>query len=76
MSKALATNRTLHCPTCQIEIGRYAVLNHKVYILHGAILARQFIHHCAIDGKSFYWDGRSEDEKTLPELVTAREIIK
>lgn len=66
---ATLTTRTIQCPTCQIEIGRLAIVDGRVYLLHGAILARQLIHNCAVDGRAFYWHGKEEDGKVMPDLV-------
>ena len=67
--RATLTTRTIQCPTCRIEIGRIAIVNGRAYLLHGAILARSFIHNCAVDGRAFHWDGRHEDGGIEPELV-------
>lgn len=60
---AVFTGMTIHCPTCHNDIGRLVHINGRLYVFHGLIMAREFIHYCPLDGRQFYWHGREEDDR-------------
>lgn len=63
---------TIRCPKCRKTIGTLYSENGKIYCHVGDIMARTFIHNCAVCGYSYHWHAEEMERqaaKKKPLLV-------
>lgn len=76
MSKgdAAAFAGQLTCPGCQRVIGDLYLVKGRLYCLHGAIMARVFVHNCPACSRSYHWHAAEVEKRAAGILASSSQV--